>query len=111
MTLFCLAPNVYNIPSVLGATKEGNKKAAPAFTISGRQKEPTDDRVRNPGPGTYNNINPDNYNNKHHSPSYTISTRYTLPSDDTMKPGPGVYSPEKVWIYIHTCNLCTTIYP
>ncbi|CAG2069468.1 unnamed protein product, partial [Timema podura] len=33
------APNVYNIPGVLGQTREGNKKQAPSFTISGRQKE------------------------------------------------------------------------
>lgn len=89
---------MYNIPSVLGATKEGNKKTAPSFTISGRQKEPMDERIKNPGPGTYNNINADNYNNKNHSPAYSISVRYTLPSDHSQKPGPGVYSPEKVCI-------------
>lgn len=85
---------MYNIPTVLGATKEGNKKAAPAFSISGRQKEFVDDRVHTPGPGAYNNANPDSVKPK--SPSYSVSSRYTLPSDHSTKPGPGAYSPEKV---------------
>lgn len=85
---------MYNIPTVLGDTKEGNKKAAPAFSISGRQKEFVDDRVHTPGPGAYNNANPDSFKPK--SPSYSVSSRYTLPSDHSTKPGPGAYSPEKV---------------
>lgn len=93
------APNVYNIPSVLGAPKEGNKRAAPAYTISGRQKEPLDERVKNPGPGAYKNVDPENY--KTHSPAYSISARYNLPSDSTKIPGPGVYSPEKVCTVSH----------
>ncbi|XP_063237800.1 ciliary microtubule associated protein 1A-like isoform X2 [Bacillus rossius redtenbacheri] len=87
------APNVYNIPSVLGHSKEGNMKAAPAFTISGRQKEHPDDRVLTPGPGTYDNAKPENY--KSRSPAYSISSRYQLPSDSTQKPGPGAHYPEK----------------
>lgn len=79
---------------MLGAPKEGNKKAAPAYTISGRHKEPLDERVKNPGPGAYNNVDPENY--KIHSPAYTISGRTNIPSDATKIPGPGVYSPEKV---------------
>ncbi|KAK7864335.1 hypothetical protein R5R35_009178 [Gryllus longicercus] len=88
------APNVYNIPTVLGATKEGNKKQAPAFTISGRQKEKMDDRINNPGPGSYNDAKADNYKIK--SPAYSISSRYQMPQDPTPKPGPGAHSPEKV---------------
>lgn len=80
---------MYNIPTALG-----DKKSAPAYTISGRNKEPQDERVKNPGPGTYNNVDPENY--KQHSPSYTIGGRTTVPSDATKIPGPGVYSPEKV---------------
>lgn len=84
-----LAPNVYNIPHIVG-----DKKSSPSYTISGRNKDFIDERVKNPGPGQYNNVNPENY--KQHSPAYTISGRYTLPTDTTQIPGPGVYCPEKV---------------
>nr|CAH7722735.1 unnamed protein product [Callosobruchus chinensis] len=80
-------PNVYNIPSAVG------DRSAPAYTISGRTKEPIDERVKNPAPGQYNNVNPESY--KTHSPAYTISGRINIPKDDNI-PGPGVYSPEKV---------------
>lgn len=53
-----------------------------------------DERVKNPGPGQYNYVNPESY--KQHSPAYTMSGRYQLPTDVTQKPGPGVYCPEKV---------------
>lgn len=82
----------------MGATKEGNKKAAPAFSISGRQKEAVDDRVNTPGPGAYNSASADSI--KPRSPAFSVSSRYTLPSDHGAKPGPGAYSPEKVNILI-----------
>lgn len=85
---YILAPNVYNIPSVVG-----DKKSAPSYTISGRTKEPIDERVKNPGPGQYNSINPESV--KQHSPAYTISGRTNIPVDSST-PGPGVYQPEKV---------------
>nr|CAD7405479.1 unnamed protein product [Timema poppensis] len=87
------APNVYNIPGVLGQTREGNKKQAPSFTISGRQKETLDDRVLTPGPGTYDSAKSEF--TKSRSPAYSISSRYQLPSDSTQKPGPGAHYPEK----------------
>nr|CAD7394203.1 unnamed protein product [Timema cristinae] len=87
------APNVYNIPGVLGQTREGNKKQAPSFTISGRQKEHLDDRVLTPGPGTYDSAKSEF--TKSRSPAYSISSRYQLPSDSTQKPGPGAHYPEK----------------
>lgn len=89
------APNVYNVPSVLGSVKEGNRRQAPSFTISGRTKEPVDERVLTPGPGAYNNASPDQYKTRR-SPSYSISSRHVIPSDATQKPGPGAHSPEKV---------------
>lgn len=70
------------------------ERGSPAYTISGRNKEPLDERVKNPGPGQYNNVDPENY--KQHSPAYTISGRTNIPKDDHI-PGPGVYSPEKVF--------------
>ena len=88
------APNVYNIPSVLCGTKEGNKKTAPAYSISGRQKVFTDDRVLVPGPGAYEVIKPDAITAK--SPAYSISARFQLPDDHSQKPGPGAHCPEKV---------------
>lgn len=80
---------MYNIPHLVG-----DKMSAPAYTISGRNKEIIDERVKNPGPGQYNYVNPESY--KQHSPAYTISGRYQLPTDTTQIPGPGVYCPEKV---------------
>lgn len=38
------APNTYNIPS---------PKQTPLYTISGRHKEPIDERLKVPAPGTY----------------------------------------------------------
>jgi len=77
------------------------ERGAPAYTISGRNKEPLDERVKNPGPGQYNNVDPENY--KQHSPAYTISGRTNIPKDDHI-PGPGVYSPEKVF------NFCQVVW-
>lgn len=93
------APNVYNIPTALGGTLEANIKTAPAYTISGRQKQLTDDRILTPGPGTYDNAaNTDAVKPK--PPAYSVSSRHQILSDDTKKPGPGAYSPEKVCIYL-----------
>ena len=115
------APNVYNVPPVLGNCPEGTKKKAPAYSIAGRGKEFVDFRVTNPGPGKYDSGNLDSVKQK--SPryvphfsfklyflhtkgltlfpsvfSYSLSVRTVMPSDDTKKPGPGNYSPEKVRI-------------
>lgn len=88
------APNVYNIPTVMGAAKEGHFRAAPSFSISGRTKEFPDGRLLNPGPGAYNDVSADSIKPK--SPAFTVSARYTMPGDHSPKPGPGAYSPEKV---------------
>jgi len=88
------APNVYNIPTVMGAAKEGHFKAAPSFSISGRTKEFPDGRLLNPGPGAYNDVSADSIKPK--SPAYTVSARYNIPGDSSPRPGPGAYSPEKV---------------
>ncbi|XP_071644481.1 uncharacterized protein [Temnothorax longispinosus] len=114
------APNIYNIPSALGGTKEGNKKAAPAYSISSRQKIFTDDRVLVPGPGAYETIKPDTTRAK--SPAYSISARFPIPDDHSQIPGPGAHCPEKVFLDIppaHTfgirhspyiCNLKDAVY-
>ncbi|CAG2055957.1 unnamed protein product [Timema podura] len=102
------APNVYNIPGVLGQTREGNKKQAPSFTISGRQKEHLDDRVLTPGPGTYDSAKSEF--TKSRSPAYSISSRYQLPSDSTQKPGPGAHYPEKSGLSRHNQPLIVTAF-
>ncbi|XP_014256424.1 outer dense fiber protein 3-like isoform X1 [Cimex lectularius] len=91
------APNVYKIPGVLGATKEGNKCSAPSFSLSGRSKEPVDDRVNTPGPGTYNSMSDVTLPK---SPAYSVAPRIQPPSANNIKPGPGTYSPEKIRIDI-----------
>ncbi|CAA9995323.1 unnamed protein product [Nesidiocoris tenuis] len=88
-------PNTYKIPGVLGATKEGNKASAPAFSLSGRAKEPTDDKVHVPGPGTYNSATTATLPK---SPAYSVSSRLNPPTSNLIKPGPGSYSPEKIRI-------------
>lgn len=89
------APNVYKIPGVLGSTKEGNKCSAPAFSLSGRSKEQSDDRILTPGPGTYNSTTEVLLPK---SPAYSVAARLQTPSDNSAKPGPGTYSPEKTRI-------------
>lgn len=89
---------MYNMPCVLGTSKEGNMRQAPAFTISGRTKEPVDERVKVPGPGSYNEANLEQYKSTK-SPCYSISSRHAVISDSTKIPGPGVYSPEKVLFF------------
>lgn len=83
-----LAPNVYTIKSKLGDS------AAPAFTMTGRNKCAVDERVKNPGPGAYNNVNPTAI--KSQSPSYTMGARHSITAECFKIPGPGNYRPEKV---------------
>lgn len=94
--MFCLsilAPNLYNIPTILGTSKEGTIRSAPAYTITGRQKSRVNPNVFIPGPGAYD-ANLDPLQKK--SPIYSMSARYGLPSDNHLKPGPGAHCPEKV---------------
>jgi hypothetical protein len=82
------------MPSVLGPVKEGHRRQAPAFTISGRIKDPIDERIKVPGPGSYNEANLEQYKATK-SPCYSMSSRHVVVADNHI-PGPGVYSPEKV---------------
>ncbi|XP_022670539.1 uncharacterized protein LOC111254201 [Varroa destructor] len=47
-------------------------------------------------PGKYNPPPADAYKKK--SPSYSLSYRTTIPTDHTAKPGPGQYTPERVFV-------------
>ncbi|KAG0710890.1 Outer dense fiber protein 3 [Chionoecetes opilio] len=89
------APNSYNIPSLLGATKEGSKHSAPSFTMSARARE-DEDKMKVPGPGSYNDATVDKYKTIK-SPCFSMGQRTTIPSDHTMKPGPGAHCPEKYY--------------
>lgn len=57
------APNEYSIPTVLGSSKEGKIRSAPAYTIIGRQKQTLPQVVQFPGPGTYALIEAHYYSN------------------------------------------------
>lgn len=87
------APNSYNIPSLLGHTKEGAKHSAPSFTMAARPKD-SEDKMRVPGPGSYDDATVDKYKTMK-SPCFSMGQRTTIPSDHTMKPGPGAHCPEK----------------
>lgn len=87
------APNSYNIPSLLGSTKEGSKNSAPSFTMSARAR-PDEDKMKVPGPGSYDDATVDKYKTIK-SPSFSMGQRTVIPSDSTMKPGPGAHCPEK----------------
>ena len=55
----------------------------------------SDDLAKTPGPAGYTAVNPQRY--KRSAPQYSLGTRSFLPGDNTQKPGPGTYSPEKVF--------------
>ncbi len=47
--------------------------------------------------GAYNVTKPGLY--KSEPPHYSMIARNEMPGDTTQKPGPGNYSPEKVWLH------------
>ncbi|KAK4297021.1 hypothetical protein Pmani_030539 [Petrolisthes manimaculis] len=87
------APNSYNIPTLLGSTKEGSKHSAPSFTMAARARD-EEDKMKVPGPGSYDDSTVDKYKALK-SPCFSMGQRTTIPSDHTMKPGPGAHCPEK----------------
>lgn len=46
---FFIAPNVYKIPTVLGSSKEGPIRSAPAYSITGKLKSKLPQCVQFPG--------------------------------------------------------------
>ncbi|XP_058451056.1 outer dense fiber protein 3-like [Malaya genurostris] len=86
------APNEYHIPDVLGSSKEGPIRSAPAYTITGRQKARLPQCITFPGPGHYDSkVDP----LVKKAPMFSMATRFRLPTDETMKPGPAAHHPEK----------------
>lgn len=94
VSLFSTAPNVYKIPTVLGSSKEGPIRSAPAYTMAGREKDSLIPTLVLPGPGYYDG----EYTAvKPKPPVYTMRGKYKMVTDDN-KPGPGAHCPEKVGI-------------
>lgn len=87
------APNEYHIPDVLGTSKEGPIRSAPAYTITGRAKSRLPQCITFPGPGHYDaKIDP----LVKKAPMFSMATRFKVPTDEAMKPGPAAHHPEKV---------------
>lgn len=91
-------PNRYTLPENLGSKVVG-KRSAPAYSMTGRSKIGSfhEDFQKTPGAGTYKVVDPNI--NKHRNPIYSMNGRSYPPGDSTLKPGPGVYSPEKHWVH------------
>lgn len=88
----CAAPNVYKIPTVLGGSKEGPIRSAPAYSMAGRERDALIPTFILPGPGYYDS----EYTvTKSKPPVYSMRGKYKYMCDDN-KPGPGAHCPEKV---------------
>lgn len=88
-----LTPNVYKINSLLGSSREGPIRSAPAYSIQSRAKAKLPQCVQFPGPGSYD-AKLDYMLKK--PPIFSMASRYNIPSDTNMKPGPGAHRPEKL---------------
>lgn len=58
---------------------------------------PPNQLIENSLSGAYNVTKPGTY--KQEPPHYSMIARNEMPGDSTQKPGPGNYSPEKVWLH------------
>lgn len=83
------------MPPVLGEAKEGGKRAAPAYSITGRRKSPESNSPM-PGPGSYTTDKASTVLSKR-SPAFTMAPRREVKPPTATVPGPGVYCPEKVY--------------
>lgn len=82
------------MPPLLGEAKEGGKRAAPAYSITGRGKT-QENKSPIPGPGTYTPEKALVVSTKK-PPAYTMAPRREHKPPTAAVPGPGVYCPEKV---------------
>ena len=70
-------------------------KDTPSYSLGSR---PKDAKIYvTPAPGAYESCDTNQYKPK--APGFSLSTRYVVPSDVAMKPGPGAYTPEKVFCW------------
>lgn len=109
-----IAPNIYKIPSVLGSSREGPIRSAPAFSMTSRQKQKLPMCAQFPGtltsiqmkwqifnvqitgPGTYeSNFEP----LVRKQPTYSMATRFKIPTDENQKPGPAQHHHERVRVW------------
>lgn len=82
------------MPPVLGEAREGSKRAAPAFSITGRTRT-IESKTPIPGPGTYT-VDKTTTALTKRPPAFTMAPRRELKPPTAANPGPGVYCPEKV---------------
>ena len=83
---------LYNVISNL-LLMHGKIKDTPSYSLGSR---PKDAKIYvTPAPGAYESCDTNQYKSK--APGFSLSTRYVVPSDVAMKPGPGAYTPEKVF--------------
>lgn len=101
LLFYFVAPNVYKIPTVVGSSKEGPIRSAPAFSMTNRRRPSLPPTIFVPGPGTYE---ADYELLKRKQPVYSIGMRHKVISDDHLKPGPGAHCPEKVYSFIFSFN-------
>ena len=69
--------------------------SGPAFSMA-MKFDDGDDKMKVPGPGTYNSGDLDMCREK--VPAYTMAPKTNLPGDNCPKPAPNAYSPEKVCV-------------
>lgn len=80
---------------MLGCSREGGIRSAPAYTITGRARHKLPQNTQFPGPGSYDG----NFEAVvRRQPVFSMATRFKIPTDENMKPGAGTYRPEKVSI-------------
>lgn len=77
---------------MLGTSKESNIRSAPAYTISGRQKQSLPQVVQFPGPGAYDG----RYEVILRKPPQFSMRERLGKCDKAIGPGPGAHFPEKV---------------
>lgn len=82
------------MPPVLGESKEGSKKTAPAFSIIGRPRD-IEMKTPMPGPGSYTTDKAE-IAVVRKPPAYSMAPRRQPKGPGDSIPGPGVYCPEKV---------------
>lgn len=82
---------------MLGSSREGAIRSAPAFSITGKQKSKLPQCVQFPGPGSYDSKLEFVLKKP---PVFSMASRFNIPTDTHMKPGPGAHRPEKVCMKI-----------